>query len=67
MMQNLRIYLLIKDAETNETLNMDGDFKIFQCFLGSLNRVVNASNLAQAVDATDLSEEISLIKMKLVE
>lgn len=42
-MQNLKIYILIKDTSTDESLNMDGNFEIFKSFLYGLNR-----SLAQA-------------------
>lgn len=37
-MQNLKIYLLIKDATTDDSLNMDGNFEIFKAFLDCLNK-----------------------------
>ena len=50
-MQNLKIYILIKDTATDETLNMDGNFEIFKSFLDGLNRSIGQDLLPMSVTA----------------
>jgi len=50
-MQNLKIYLLIKDAVTDESLNMDGNFEIFKTFLSGLNKSIAQDSLPLTAQA----------------